>query len=534
MEKVAVIGAGVFGCSAAIELGRRGFDVVEKEKAKEGKKIKGLLIYTPNQLMHNEKARPDGSLGLLYLASALEEKGIETDILDASVGTEEQSLESTFYNIRKQENGLFRIGMEFEDIGRYVKEKKYDFVGITSYLTPQTTMALKTAEAIKKANPNIKIYAGGVNARALKEKFLNTGYFEGICLTEGEIIFPRAILEGVKNVPGFAYKDESGNIKVNPVDASCFPNSLDDLPMPAWEKLPFEKYDALDSTHGTDISGKKAQRFAPIMTSRGCVWQCKFCHISNEKENIGKLRFHSIDRVIKEIKKLESLGIKKLYFEDDSLLARKDRVKEIFKKIKNEGLTILNVNGVNLIDFFEKKENGNWEIDIDYLKILKEAGFNQMVFPVESGCQRILDKYATGKVQLNKMDVVKLMEAMNDIGIKAPVNMIIGFPDETEEEIQKSIDLGMKLRQNGAPYVSYFLPIPFPGSNLFDMAIACGYLDKDFDTDLMNWKRAIMKNTAVPRERLEEIRDKANELVNDREFIQGAIRKTIGYRWNSN
>ncbi|MCK5624619.1 B12-binding domain-containing radical SAM protein [Candidatus Pacearchaeota archaeon] len=491
------------------------------------KNLKGLLIYPPAQLMKQERARPDGSLGLIYLASSLESKGIETDILDASVGVAEHNIQNTFYNPIKQENGLVRIGMEFEDIANYIKKKNYNFVGINSNLTPQTRMAFETAKAIKQLNPKIPIYAGGVNARALNKRFLETGHFDAICLTEGEIIFPRAIIEGVENVSGFAYKDKNGKIKVNQVDETCFPENLDDLPIPAWEKLPLDKYGQIASPHGVDVTGKSNHRYAPIMTSRGCVWHCTFCHISTEKENIGKLRTHSIERVLEEMNGLKSLGIEKLFFEDDTLLTRKKRAKEIFSKAREKEFLIANVNGVNLIDFYNKKD---WSIDIEYLEILKQAGYEQIVFPAESGSQRILDKYASGKVKLEKMDLPVLMKTMVNMGIKAPVNMIIGFPDETEEEIQKTIDLGKKLKENGAPYVSFFLPIPFPGSKLYDIAIKGNYLNRDFNPDMMNWKRAIMTNTFVPPKRLEEIRDYANELVNDKDFIKRAVQNTIGYK----
>jgi len=169
------------------------------------KNLKGLLIYPPNQLMDIETPRPDGSLGPLYLASELEKKGYEIDILDASVGGKNQTLEDTFYRRIKQENGLTRIGMNFSEIAEFVANGKYGFVGITSNFTPQTNIVFKTAKAIKEADPNIPIFSGGVNARALKKRFLDTGYFKGICLTEGELIFPRAIEERVEETPGFAY-----------------------------------------------------------------------------------------------------------------------------------------------------------------------------------------------------------------------------------------------------------------------------------------------------------------------------------------
>ena len=80
------------------------------------KNHKVLIIYPPNQLMDIETPRPDGSLGPLYLASELEKRGIETDILDASVGTEEHDLTNTFYRTVRQENGLIRIVGRVDDV----------------------------------------------------------------------------------------------------------------------------------------------------------------------------------------------------------------------------------------------------------------------------------------------------------------------------------------------------------------------------------------------------------------------------------
>ncbi|MFA5856731.1 MAG: radical SAM protein [Candidatus Pacearchaeota archaeon] len=497
-----------------------------------------LLIYPPNQLMDIETPRPDGSLGPLYLASSLERNGISTEVLDASVGGKGYSLEDTFYRNIKQENGLTRIGMNFSEIADYVSRNNYNVVGISSNFTPQTNMAINTARAIKESSPNTKIYAGGVNARALNERFLRTGYFDGICLTEGELIFPRLILEGRENTPGIAYIKDN-NIITNPVDLSCFPASLDELAMPSWEKLPMDKYSKIASPHGVDVTESHSKKYAPMMTSRGCVFKCLYCHISSEgKEsdfgNLGKLRTHSIERVINEMDTLKSLGIERIFFEDDTLLAIKPRVKEIFSIAKDKGFSISNVNGVNLINFFKEYSSNKWEIDIDYLNILKQAGFEQVVFPIESGSQRILDKYASGKVKLDRMDLSLLMRTMSDMNIKAPVNLMIGFPDETEEEVKKSIEMGKRMIDSGAPYVTFFIPIPFPGSRLYDMALLNGNLENNFDPDTFNWKRPVMINTNIPRERIEELRDYANEEVNKKEHLKKRLEDSIGYRWKSN
>ena len=501
---------------------------------KKIEEIKGLLIYPPTQLMERETARPEGSMGPPYLASSLEKEGIKTDILDATVGTKEHKLKETLYRMIRQDNGLIRVGMSFEEITEHVVKKEYDFVGLSAIHTMQTRMVFETAKAIKNANPEIKIYAGGTSARSLYEKFLKTGLFDGICMTEGELIFPRAIKahfsrKTLHNIPGFAFM-HNNEIIVNEVDSTCFPKSLDDLPMPAWEKLPLDKYEEAAAPHGVDITEKKENRYANILTSRGCVNNCLYCHISTEKDSIGRYRLHSVNRVIQEIDKLKSMGVKKLFFEDDTLFAAKQRAKEIFSIVKDRDLIILDVNGVNISNYYLRKEDGCLEIDKEFIQILKDAGFEQIVFPPESGSQRILDKYSSCKINLEKMNLVELVKTLTEIGIKAPVNLMFGFPDETEEEIMKTIQLGFDLKKAGAPYVSFFFPTPFPGSKLYEIALQEGYLDKDFNTDTMTHKLVVMKNMKVSPERLMEIREKSHIEINGKDFDERMYKRTVGYK----
>src|SRR6185436_14631096 len=94
-----------------------------------------------------ETPRPDGSLGPLYLAGALEAEGIEVDILDASVGTNSDRLEDTFFNPIMQPSGLIRIGMTVARIQEEIARGKYTVVGVHSNFTPQTRMALDVAAA---------------------------------------------------------------------------------------------------------------------------------------------------------------------------------------------------------------------------------------------------------------------------------------------------------------------------------------------------------------------------------------------------
>ncbi|GEM_PF-994109 len=502
------------------------------------KNPKVLLVYPPNQLMDIETPRPDGSLGPLYLAGALEDAGIEVDILDASVGTAEDRLEETFYNPVMQENNLIRIGMTEARMSEVIAKGDYTVIGINSNFTPQTKMAFEVARAAKAVSKDILVVAGGVNARALAERFLASGVIDAVCLTEGERIFLALLRAWEKSrslaeVSGIA-RLQNGQVvrqKVKPGD-TC--QNLDELPLPRWNKLPYGHYDLLGPR---GVLAKKDKRSGSTQTSRGCWASCEYCHISEEKAhaaetgNIGNLRFKSVERVIEEARQMYEFGIRQVYFEDDTLLARKARIYDIFTRIRSMGFEISDVNGVNLIHLFKNAGGGHLVVDREFLEMLKDAGFDRIVFPVESASQRIVDKYATGKLNHQKIDVVELVRVATEVGVTCPINMMIGFPDETEAEIRESIEMGRRLVEAGSAFCVFFIPIPFPGSGLYRYAIEHGHLDSNFDTDVLNWKNCVMKNTEVPPERIVELRNEASSYANRTEYIKARIETSAGVSW---
>lgn len=509
---------------------------------------KVLFIYPPNQLMNIETARPDGSLGPLYLAGALRQIGIEPELLDMTVGTEEDTLENTFYRGVVQSNNLIKIGMSWERIRSLFERGQYDIVAINSNFTPQTKMAFKVAKIAKEVNPKTLVISGGTNARHLANRFFTTGDFDLICTTDGEQVI-QEVVERFRNgqrLPGIPGTKVLSEGKIYPTPAGPILQNLDELPFPAYSLLPFTKYERIASAHGVNIAGK-LRRYAPIMTSRGCPFQCEYCHISLERfgrsqisGDVGNLRLKSVKRVLQEIEILRGLGVTKLFFEDDSLLAKMARVKEIFTALLTMGLTIADVNGVNLVHLCKPTVGGKLTPNVEYMQLLYDAGFQQIVFPVESGSQRILKKYATDKLDHERMDVIELVRAAVRIGILCPVNMMIGFPHETEEEMMVSVDMAKRLIDAGAPYVTFFIPIPFPGCKLHTDALRCpdcrgSHLSPDYDTDIFNWKNGVMVNTTVPIERTIEIRDWAWETVNPPEHVAQRLQDSIGARrWTYN
>ena len=111
-----------------------------------------ILLYTP-QIFDPRfgVVKPEGSLGLIYLASALRDKNFQVSLLDATVGNDNFTLEETFYREEKQPNGMIRVGMEIKDILKEVE--CFDVVGLTSIFTAQTRMVEDVVSAIKENYP---------------------------------------------------------------------------------------------------------------------------------------------------------------------------------------------------------------------------------------------------------------------------------------------------------------------------------------------------------------------------------------------
>ena len=97
---------------------------------------------------------------------------------------------------------------------------------------------------------------------------------------------------------------------------------------------------------------------------------------------------------------------------------------------------------------------------------------------------------------------------------------MIGYPDETREEINHTIETAKLHVREGLDVAAIMLVMPLPGSPLFDMAVKEGYLPEDYNLDNMYWGKANMVNTLVPAKELEQIRADAWEQVNNQEYVK--------------
>ena len=437
--------------------------------------------------------KPEGSLGLIYLASSLRDRNFEVSILDASVGNDNYSLEETFYKEEKQSNGMIRVGMKIKDI---LKEaESYDVVGITSIFTAQTRMVEEIVTSIKQNYPDKLIILGGVNARHQMQRFFNAGA-DLICLSEAEetIVKIGDVLRAGKRdfskISGLAGKEGFVNPQTKVIQ------NLDDLPIPAWDMLPLQKYWEIARPHGGGFTGEKVA-YASVMFSRGCPFKCQYCHISKELDgsnsgNLRGLRVKSENRIIKEINILRELGVEYVFIEDDSLLAKKKRAINIFRLLAEMNLKLADVNGINLSHLFTRV-NGKMGVDDKLLESMAAAGFKKLSFPVESGSQRILDKYASGKLDVKKHDVSALIRKAKELKMEIGGAYTFGYPDESYAEMISTFNLAREHMAAGMDYANFVIITPFPGTLFYDMALCENLILPNLDVADMDWTRPSIK-----------------------------------------
>lgn len=487
---------------------------------------KFLLLYSPQR--HDLKlgaVKPEASLGNLYLAASLRENSFEVDVLDCCIGGKNHDIKEAFYNVVDLPDGRVRVGLSIETILREVE--RFDVIGISSIFTPQTYMVEDLVRSIARAFPEKLIIMGGINARTQMKKFFNAGA-DLICTSEAEktiVAIGNILRQGSRdfsNIPGIAF-EQNGRIQVNP--AGMIDDDLDRLPIPARDLLPLQRIWEINRPHGSVLKAgqlNKPQPYVSLMTSRGCPYDCTFCHISTEVAgsitgDIGRFRYQSVNRVEQEIMAIEELGADYIYIEDDSLLAKKKRALDIFKMLIKYNKKLGDVNGVNL-SHLHTNQGGKIVIDYEMLETMAEAGFNRLSFPVESASQRVIKKWAGNKINHEAYDIGALIKRANSLGIEVSSCYLIGYPDETYEELLMTILTAKKHMDAGSEYVNFTIVTPFPGTVLYDYVVQNDLFLPGVEIADLDWLRPSIK-TVVDPDYLEFVSRKAWEFLNKPERI---------------
>ncbi|MBS3136900.1 radical SAM protein [Candidatus Woesearchaeota archaeon] len=380
-------------------------------------------------------------LDMAYLGTYLKENKIEVILIDAVIED-----------------------LTINDVIERLKNEKVSIAGFTTSLdmfTSATAMMNDVRDAINavKQQLNIPTFAYGFHAAALPEQTLQEiKGLDFVIMAEPELTlleFAQKDLisykgfnaddEQLQNIQGLAFRKEGKFFKTIPRQMI---QNLDILPIPDRELLPMKKYQS------RPISPPEGQ----IIFGRGCPFQCIFC--SPHVLYGYKHRTRSPENMIKEIKMLqEKYGVKNFGIMDPTLTISKDAVMKLCQ------------------GFIDAKLDITWGcyariniVDEELLKKMYDAGCRWVDYGIESGDDEILKrlkKATTVKQGIEKVELTK------KVGINPRVNFLIGFPFETKESIQKTVDLARSLIKEESCIT---VVQPYPGTELYRMCDKEGLL----------------------------------------------------------
>jgi len=388
-------------------------------------------------------------LGLCYLAAVTREKYF-TEILDAPA----------------EGWGPAKCAAE-------ILSKEFDYVGIT-----MTTLSVYNAHALathlKEKNPYIKIIVGGPHITSTaKESFEKLENFDFGVLGEGEPVILNLLhaLDNnapLENIPGVVFRRDK-DIIIN--QRPAFVKNIDEIPLPAWDLLPplKEKYKQLNYTF-------QLLPTASMITSRGCPFKCRFCDTSVFGTSA---RLHTVDYIMKMIDELYGkYGIRDLVIYDDTFSLKKSRLIEFCKRLtgRYKGLFWICNAKIGSLDF-------------ETLTFMKKAGCREIGYGIESADEEILKYINKG---INLIEVKEQVRLTKQAGISPKGYFIFGFPQETLQTMQKTIDFVLNLELDTFQ-VNFFTP--FPGCDLHREVCTRGSFEND-------WKKMNLLNIVYVPEAL--------------------------------
>ena len=342
-----------------------------------------VLIYPPYSFDENKQRFLSGfstspPLGILYLASALENIGIEVKIIDALAAP-----------------------LKLEDTVKMIEANGARIVGISA-TTPQTRGAIQLAKKLRSALQNkIIIGLGGPHITVDPEIIHRFPYFDFGFIGEGEITFPTLIekmLGGSVPKSRHIFQGE----KINNLDAILFP-----------ARHLLEK----------DIYGEAGEQFTPIMASRGCPYNCIFC--SNPVAG-GSVRYRSPENVVDEI---ESVGAEYFVFADDTFTLNRKMVLRFCREIADRKLDV-NWQCETRVD----------HVDEALLEAMKKAGCKKIEFGIESGNERV--RTTIVRKNFTNEQITRTFSLCKEVGIQTAAYLMLGFPTETREERRDTVKIG--------------------------------------------------------------------------------------------
>ncbi len=406
--------------------------------------------------------------------------------------------------------------LSLADLTSILEKKLYDVYAMGCIVTG-FKLVRELTEVIKKINPEALVVAGNSVATSVPDLLLRHTMVDIAVLGEGDVTFVELLKkladnEPFRSVPGIAYRHQGQThfSKPRPVIAS-----LDGLDFPDWRLFDLEKYNKFADIN-SNIFSEGIERGYPLNTARGCPYNCTFCYHCFKGE---KYRSYSARATFEEIKRLHyQFGATSIMFWDELTFSSIKDVTAMIEQLTNLDFSIKWEASARAGLF--KREH------IDIIRAMNDVGCNVISYSLENASPKIL------KAMKKKITVEQFIEqsmALKKGGVIPLTSVIFGYPQETRESIQQTLDVCEKCEM--FPSVGFLLPLP--GTPIYDWARNSGHIpDEVAYLERIGDRQDFHINlTAMSDEELVgTVTEKLTELANRQGLHLDSVFKTTTYQ----
>ncbi len=228
-------------------------------------------------------------------------------------------------------------------------------------------------------------------------------------------------------------------------------------------------------------------RYAAVYTQYGCPYSCSYC-----TESITSVAWRPAEEVLEELRGLKADGYRELHLGDASFGFPKPNAMALL-----EGMV-------------QSRMGFGWSCytypglaDREMLELMKASGCHTVVIGIDSADMNMLRTYGR-RLSLERIE--RFLNDCHQLGIDVCGDFILGFDQETEESVKRTVDLALR---SPLAYASINIATPLFGSSLRDKARLEGRLEgraDGFDTA----GNTVLGASAIPPDLLKALRREAS------------------------
>jgi anaerobic magnesium-protoporphyrin IX monomethyl ester cyclase len=336
--------------------------------------------------------------------------------------------------------------------------------------------AIALADRLKQEHPTLATCFVGSHVSALPMEVLEVPSVDFVLLNEGVYalwtLLATDLRSDLRGVKGIGFRND-GIPTLNEPERVVPQDRMDtDLPGYAWDLLPYrEKPLDLYRAHFWHANFDHGRRtpFAAVYTSLGCRFRCDFCMINivNRVDNgpdvsaasSPLMRFWSPEFMLRQFDELAELGVTTVRLSDEMFFLDKRYFEPLLEGLIARGHKF-HMWAYSRVDTVRPR----------YLDLFLKAGIDWLALGVEAANQEIRREVSKGTFE--DINIREVVSAIRDSGINVISNYIFGFPDDTLDTMQQTLDLALELNTEMA---NMYPCQALPGSPLYVEALRNGW-----------------------------------------------------------